>query len=590
MIALIGGRTTAAFAAVIVVATLVFSSFPTNAGDATVGVDVDVGVGVGVDVGTVNDCDNDGVGCGDLIMLEDFTSPRHEWNEMNDPVMGGKSTGTFSVDKDRGVGVFNGKVEIVSFLNAPGFIKAETETLYDDDEPWPDVSTCEGLQLIVKSSTSPSYKGFRVSFGNARPPDAMHYTYGYKTDLHLQEDDNNDNKFQQVKLPFEEFTDNWNAGTGDAVVTCAENKEFCPDIASKKDLYSIAVWGEGVEGNVDLQIQSISAYGCNSDSTSSSVSSSSIVEDEEDYESSGDDDAITIEDFSSSKSSPPINTWRTMNDPVMGGRSKSSVTIEDGFASFKGTCAIVPFLHAPGFITMTTGAHGIFHKAPAIFPDVSNCKALKLTVRTNDVDNGYDGYYVSFGTDRVPGGHHAQGYKTHLEKDKIQFQGEKFGDIVLPFSDFSSNWSDSTGKTKVSCKDDSTFCPSIATLKDMKTMSFWGEGVEGEVALDIQYIGAVGCVSNSNNSEEEIQIDAADVAAGMVVGGGGNNNNGGNLPLCVAGMVASCAAAAIIILGLFAAHARRRNGTSRLTKKSNYEEVKQVSFDVDFDVEDEVTV
>ena len=95
MISLIGGgRTTAAFAAVIVVATLVFASFPTDAGDATVG----VGVGVGVDVADLGssssristvavneDCDNDGVGCGDLIMLEDFTSPRHEWNEMNDP-------------------------------------------------------------------------------------------------------------------------------------------------------------------------------------------------------------------------------------------------------------------------------------------------------------------------------------------------------------------------------------------------------------------------------------------------------------------------------------------------------------------------
>jgi len=44
----------------------------------------------------------------------------------------------------------------------------------------------------------------------------------------------------------------------------------------KQDFYSISVWGEGVEGTVDLQIKSISAYGCAS---------------------AGDDDSITIEDL-----------------------------------------------------------------------------------------------------------------------------------------------------------------------------------------------------------------------------------------------------------------------------------------------------
>ena len=42
------------------------------------------------------------------------------------------------------------------------------------------------------------------------------------------------------------------------------------------------------------------------------------------------------------------------------------------------------------------------------------------------------------------------------------------------------------GKTKVSCKDDETYCPTISTLQNMKTMTFWGEGVEGDVR--IQYI------------------------------------------------------------------------------------------------------
>jgi len=124
--------------------------------------------------------------------------------------MGGKSTGTFHVDDN--VGVFQGSVEIVPFLKAPGFIKAETTK----GETWPDASKCDGLQFTLKSST-PSYQGFRVSFGNKRPPDAFPYTYGFKTNLKL---DASQQDFQTIRLPFDTFTDKWDAGSGDAVVTC----------------------------------------------------------------------------------------------------------------------------------------------------------------------------------------------------------------------------------------------------------------------------------------------------------------------------------------------------------------------------------
>ena len=95
-------------------------------------------------------------------------------------VMGGKSTGTFHVDDKNNVGVFHGSVEIVSFLNAPGFIKVETTK----GESWPDASSCAGLQFSLKSSV-PSYQGFRVSFGSKKPKGSFPYTYGFKTDLKL---------------------------------------------------------------------------------------------------------------------------------------------------------------------------------------------------------------------------------------------------------------------------------------------------------------------------------------------------------------------------------------------------------------------
>jgi hypothetical protein len=221
-------------------------------------------------------------------------------------------------------------------------------------------------------------------------------------------------------------------------------------------------------------------------------------------------DTISIEDFSD-----PTMKWRTMNDPVMGGQSKSSVAIGDGMAHFEGTCAIVPFLNAPGFITMTTGVHyppgssllrndnnnnGFGNSRnrsdeKSLFPDVSNCKGLSVTLRST-VD--YHGYFVSFGTDRVPGGHHASGYKTSISLRN----SEEFEDLRIPFSDFSSDWDDATGDTKVSCLENSKYCPSVATLKDMQTISFWGEGVEGTVALDVVAIGAYGCASSSSSDND----------------------------------------------------------------------------------------
>ena len=73
------------------------------------------------------------------IILESFSKPVHTWTQKNDPVMGGKSTGTFTIAG--GVGVFNGSVVDVPFLQAPGFIKVSSS----ESVPYPDVSSCSAL-------------------------------------------------------------------------------------------------------------------------------------------------------------------------------------------------------------------------------------------------------------------------------------------------------------------------------------------------------------------------------------------------------------------------------------------------------------
>lgn len=169
----------------------------------------------------------------------------------------------------------------------------------------------------------------------------------------------------------------------------------------------------------------------------------------------------------------------------MGGKSRSALVIEDGVAKFTGKCAIVPFLKAPGFITMVTG--GFFSVRKEIFPDVTSCTGLSLQVKSN-VD--YDGYRISFGKERVPGGRHASGYKAG---PLLDIPTNDFGEIYLPFDQFSSKWDEATGDITVSCEEDSRYCPSQKWLKSMETISFWGEGVEGDVSLEIREITAVGC-------------------------------------------------------------------------------------------------
>jgi hypothetical protein len=190
-------------------------------------------------------------------MLEDFSNPMHVWKEMNDPVMGGRSTGTFTVDQDAGVAVFTGTVKDVPFLHAPGFIQARTT----DKTVWPDVTSCDALELELRSSGDGEepYAGYRVSFGTTHAPGGKFYAKGYKATL--QNVPNGDD-FAKIQIPFKQFTDFWDDLTGDPIHTCEENALYCPDLLTLKDMQTMAFWGEGVKGKVSLEIKAIRAVGC----------------------------------------------------------------------------------------------------------------------------------------------------------------------------------------------------------------------------------------------------------------------------------------------------------------------------------------
>ena len=176
-----------------------------------------------------------------------------KWRQQNDPVMGGKSTGTFSVKG--GLGIMDGDVVNVPFLKAPGFIKAST---VDELTAFPDVSHCGAIKITARAASG--YTGYRFSFGNEHPPGGKTFSYGFKS--HFDAPNDAGNGFQDVVLPFRNFTDLWDDATGDPIKTCAQDPRYCPDAKALKNLVTLSVWAEGVAGKVHLEIKQIAATNC----------------------------------------------------------------------------------------------------------------------------------------------------------------------------------------------------------------------------------------------------------------------------------------------------------------------------------------
>jgi len=51
-------------------------------------------------------------------------------------------------------------------------------------------------------------------------------------------------------------------------------------------------------------------------------------------------------------------------------------------------------------------------------------------------------------------------------------------------------WSSATGEHTKECADDKSVCPKAKTLKSIKRMEIWAEGVLGKVHLEIHSITA----------------------------------------------------------------------------------------------------
>lgn len=192
--------------------------------------------------------------------------------------------------------------------------------------------------------------------------------------------------------------------------------------------------------------------------------------------------------------------WDVMNDPVMGGQSKSTFTSEKGYGQFTGLCAIVSFLHAPGFCKIAT-SHGMLEKPRLADASAFIDGSLYLDVRSSTSD--YKGYKVAFlakNTTRPrPGMHHAS------PSFKADFMvpagnGEDFATVKVPFNKFSVDWSeytgscdtkDPTGEQHICCSSKHPeVCPQAHHLAALEGFEIWAEGVEGKFDIDLKSISA----------------------------------------------------------------------------------------------------
>jgi hypothetical protein len=234
------------------------------------------------------------------------------------------------------------------------------------------------------------------------------------------------------------------------------------------------VWAEGKEGDVKIDMKSVSAYGCDAESADSEVTLAEPAA------------SVPLTTFDGADAT--TQGWRAMNDPVMGGQSKATFTVAGNAGVFDGAVAIVPSLQAPGFCTMET---------PRVsFPDISGADAIQVVAKQS---SDYKGWRFTIGD--AP--HNPDSGAPFFVKGqyKANFEipvSDDFQTITIPFTDFTYKWSDTTGEPTVKCADDASVCPDAKHLKSAKQLAIMAEGLEGSFHLEVQSITAVNTASTQN--------------------------------------------------------------------------------------------
>jgi len=189
--------------------------------------------------------------------------------------------------------------------------------------------------------------------------------------------------------------------------------------------------------------------------------------------------------------------WKDLNDPVMGGASKSTFQVTaDKTGLFNGTCAIVGFLKAPGFAKIMGTTQ---------FGDVTGYDNIALRVRSTIPD--YKGFKIAFAAPGIP---KTRRYGGASYKAGFSLTGSDWQLVEVPLTQFSHDWSAYTGRCDTKDpnhwyhKGPQHYCCSKSGLEPSKpevcvdskylsninSLEVWAEGVEGDFNIEIDWIGA----------------------------------------------------------------------------------------------------
>ena len=225
-----------------------------------------------------------------------------EWSEQNDPVMGGSSTGNYTVVEagQESHALMQGTVRNVSFLHAPGYCRITTIFPHGHVE---DASAFKdgALQLVVRNGmdtlVGSKYSGFKVAVSSTKAArhHGGHELFGmyplrtislsacllslcytkfgqgrYKANfamgvVHKQ----GLTSWDTLTIPFKKFSSDWSDYTGECATRdpdgyqhqCCETgtEHICPSVEGLSNINGLSVWAEGVEGDFKLEVLSISA-------------------------------------------------------------------------------------------------------------------------------------------------------------------------------------------------------------------------------------------------------------------------------------------------------------------------------------------
>jgi len=196
-----------------------------------------------------------------LVTFDGKSGTTFSFKELNDPVMGGKSSGNWTVQSEgaQRFGVMNGEVVDVPSLSAPGFIKSAGDGKFKDVS----AALSGSLRLTVRSAT-PEFEGFRVTFAaGTLSPDyscagggSIPLSRGcFKRQFSVPAG----KEFSTVELPFNSFSDKWSPSTGKQTTTCAEDADVCPKAKDLSGIVRIEFWAEGANGHAELEVLRVDA-------------------------------------------------------------------------------------------------------------------------------------------------------------------------------------------------------------------------------------------------------------------------------------------------------------------------------------------